>query len=70
MQTYTKIIATIGPASQEPDTLRELQQAGMNAARINLSHGDRESQAESIRKLRESNRVLQRRDGGPHRSGH
>ena len=49
----TKVIATIGPASQEPDTLRELQQAGMNAARINLSHGDRESQAESIRKLRE-----------------
>ena len=53
MQTYTKIIATIGPASQDTDTLRELQQAGMTAARINLSHGDRDSQAKYIRKLRE-----------------
>ena len=33
MPTFTKIIATIGPASQDPATLRELQQAGMNAAR-------------------------------------
>lgn len=53
MPTFTKIIATIGPASQDPATLRELQQAGMNAARINLSHGDRESQVRYIRRLRQ-----------------
>jgi pyruvate kinase len=53
MPTFTKIIATIGPASQDPKTLRELQQAGMNAARINLSHGDRQSQVEYIRRLRQ-----------------
>jgi pyruvate kinase len=52
MSTFTKIIATIGPASQDLTTLRELQQAGMNAARINLSHGDRQSQANYIRRLR------------------
>jgi pyruvate kinase len=53
MPTFTKIIATIGPASQDPDTLRKLQQAGMNAARINLSHGDRQSQADYIHRLRQ-----------------
>ena len=36
----TKIICTIGPSSCEPEMLRRLQQAGMNIARLNLSHGD------------------------------
>jgi pyruvate kinase len=53
MEIFTKIIATIGPASRDPETLRDLSKAGMNAARINLSHGDRRSQADLIGRLRE-----------------
>ena len=37
---HTKIVATIGPASCEPETLRAMIRAGMNVARINFSHGD------------------------------
>lgn len=37
---HTKIVVTIGPASCEPDMLGLLRQAGMNAARINLSHAE------------------------------
>ncbi|MCL2198155.1 MAG: pyruvate kinase [Defluviitaleaceae bacterium] len=36
----TKIVATIGPASCELDTIREMIKAGMSAARFNFSHGD------------------------------
>jgi len=52
MQKSTKIVATIGPATLHKGTLRELYAAGMNVARINLSHGDRSTQAESIQNLR------------------
>jgi pyruvate kinase len=38
----TKIVATIGPASDAPETLERLLEAGMNLARLNLSHGDRD----------------------------
>ena len=35
----TKIVATIGPRSDSPETLLELIRAGMNVARLNFSHG-------------------------------
>lgn len=53
MNTYTKIIATIGPASCRSDVIQSLYNAGMNAARINLSHGDRRSQAAYIQAIRD-----------------
>jgi pyruvate kinase len=35
----TKIVCTIGPSSESPDTLREMVEAGMDVARLNASHG-------------------------------
>ena len=51
----TKIVATIGPASESPDMLKELMLAGMNVARLNFSHGTHEEHAgrvANIKKLR------------------
>ncbi|MEG1513659.1 MAG: pyruvate kinase [Clostridia bacterium] len=39
----TKIICTLGPASDKPEIIKALIQAGMDAARFNFSHGDQES---------------------------
>src|SRR5215470_12297470 len=47
-----KIVATLGPASRSPDRLRELISAGMNVARVNMSHGTHERHAETIRTVR------------------
>ena len=47
-----KILATIGPASRDPDMLRRLWRAGADAFRINLSHGDHETHAEAIAAIR------------------
>jgi pyruvate kinase len=48
----TKIVATIGPASSAEGTLRALLEAGMNVARLNLSHGTAEEHLETVRGLR------------------
>ena len=48
----TKIVATIGPASNRPDTIRKMLHAGMNVARVNFSHGDHETNAETFHMLR------------------
>ncbi len=47
----TKIVATLGPASNELETIKELIRSGLNAARINFSHGTYESHEETINKL-------------------
>ena len=49
---HTKIVATIGPASRNPETLRQMIRAGMNVARINFSHGDRQTHGETIKHIR------------------
>ena len=44
----TKIVGTIGPASESKEMLRELMNAGLNVARINFSHGGYEENKEKI----------------------
>src|SRR5660398_112971 len=53
MTRRTKIIATLGPASSSPSMVRELIRAGMDAARINFSHGTREDHIREIQMVRE-----------------
>jgi pyruvate kinase len=48
----TKIVATIGPASREPETLRRMVEAGLDVARLNFSHGSREIHAENAERVR------------------
>jgi pyruvate kinase len=48
----TKIVATIGPASRDQDTLARMIEAGMDVARLNFSHGNREIHAENAQRIR------------------
>ena len=48
----TKIVCTIGPASDSPEVIRQMILAGMNIARLNFSHGQFQEHGEVIRKIR------------------
>src|SRR5947209_15791466 len=48
----TKIVATIGPASRDPETLTRMVEAGLDVARLNFSHGDRDLHAENAQRVR------------------
>lgn len=48
----TKVVATIGPASSSPDTIRQMILAGMSVARLNFSHGSYEEHARMVSLLR------------------
>lgn len=50
----TKIVATIGPASESVETLVKLMEAGLDVARLNFSHGTYEEHSERIRRIREA----------------
>jgi pyruvate kinase len=50
----TKIVATIGPASNDPETLARMVEAGMDVARLNFSHGNAEQHAETARRVRDA----------------
>lgn len=50
----TKIVCTIGPASEETETLMRLMENGMNVARLNFSHGNYEEHGARINKIRET----------------
>ncbi|MFD1395492.1 pyruvate kinase [Kroppenstedtia eburnea] len=54
----TKIVCTIGPASEQPETLKKLVQAGMNVARLNFSHGTHEEHLRRIERIRQVEKEL------------
>jgi pyruvate kinase len=56
----TKIICSIGPASSSPQTIQKLLENGMDAARINFSHGSPEEHAETIQILKKMREEYQR----------
>ncbi len=60
MARRTKIVATIGPASREPEVLRRLIEAGLDVARFNFSHGSRELHAENAERVRAASEAVGR----------
>src|SRR3989338_5488149 len=54
----TKIVCTIGPASERTAILKQLIHSGMNVARLNFSHGTYASHAKLIRNIRQSAKAL------------
>src|SRR5690606_6336506 len=59
----TKIVATLGPASTAPDTLRRLILAGVNVVRVNFSHGSAEEHIRTVELVRQISEEV-RRDVG------
>ncbi|UCE86045.1 MAG: pyruvate kinase [Deltaproteobacteria bacterium] len=55
---HTKIVCTIGPSSATSDMIDRMARAGMNVARINMSHGDRATHDLTIRRIRNLNARL------------
>ncbi len=60
-QHKTKIVATVGPASESPEMLVQLIRAGLDVARLNFSHGDFAGHAERIARIREAATIADRR---------
>ncbi|MGN0070868.1 MAG: pyruvate kinase [Atopobiaceae bacterium] len=52
MQKRTKIVCTMGPATDDDDVLREIIKSGMNVARFNFSHGSHEYHRKNIERVR------------------
>lgn len=55
---HTKIVCTLGPVSSSEKTLKAMAMAGMNIARLNMSHGNHESHGEFIRTIKKLNQEL------------
>ncbi len=56
----TKVVATIGPASESEQVMRNLFYAGMNVARLNMSHGDHADHSQRLELLRRLSKELER----------
>ena len=54
----TKLVCTIGPASENEEILTKIIEAGMNASRHNFSHGDHEEHKGRMVKVREISKKL------------
>ncbi len=55
---YTKILATLGPASDKPETIRNLIEAGANGFRLNFSHGSHESHSRLYKTIRQTSQEM------------
>jgi pyruvate kinase len=55
---FVKIVCTIGPASENHETLVSMVKAGMNVARLNFSHGDYEGHERKLKLIRQAEREL------------
>jgi pyruvate kinase len=53
----TKIICTLGPATETPEMVTKLAEAGMNIVRLNFSHGDHVTHGQRITMVREVSEV-------------
>ncbi len=60
MQRKTKIVCTIGPASESCAIIEKLARAGMDVARLNFSHGTYEEHAQRIQRVRRASAALGR----------
>ena len=56
----TKILATLGPATNTPEKVEELMKAGVNGFRCNFSHGSHEERIDQIRWIREASAAMNR----------
>src|SRR5690554_4509048 len=54
----TKVVCTLGPVSENKETMTALIQAGMNVARFNFSHGDYDEHGKRLKTLRQINEEL------------
>ena len=54
----TKVVATMGPASSSKPIIKQMIEAGLNAARLNFSHGDHQNHADMIATIREVSQEL------------
>lgn len=59
----TKIVCTIGPASESPEKLEQLMEEGMNVARLNFSHGDHDEHRTRIENIRKVAKKLDKNIG-------
>lgn len=58
-RTFTRIVATLGPASAHKDVLARMNKCGMDVVRLNFSHGDHDSHAEYINVVKDINKDLE-----------
>jgi pyruvate kinase len=58
-----KIVATLGPSSSSEKQIEELARAGMNVARLNMSHGSLEDHGQTIKRIRDVSKVIKRQIG-------
>ena len=57
-QKFTKIVATVGPASTSSDVLEGMIREGVNVIRLNFSHGDYETHATTVQRVKDIDKKL------------
>lgn len=57
MKNKTKIVATLGPSTEDPKILAELIKNGLSVARLNMSHGNHDEHAGRIKSLKEAEKM-------------